>query len=76
MAVKAVKTKTRNRLVATQPPTKALEEVNIQTWMDQVENDPNAPPIAKDVVAYWRSRDKSGEPYLTVEEILLELGRE
>jgi hypothetical protein len=76
MAVKASKTKHRNgRPAAKGKRTKAQEDAAAERLMTKIENDPHSPPIAKEIVALLRERDKSGEPYLTIEQIQAELGR-
>lgn len=76
MVVKAVKVKRKTgRASANGKRKKIVEELNGEDLMTQIENDPNAPLIAKELVAILRERDKSGEPYLTIEEIQAELGR-
>lgn len=76
MVVKAVKAKRKTgRASANGKRKKIVEELNGEDLMTQIENDPNAPLIAKELVAILRERDKSGEPYLTIEEIQAELGR-
>ena len=77
MAVKALKAMQKNGRTAAKPKwVPVREEIDMEALMTEIENDPNAPMIAKDVVAYWRVRDNSGEPYLTIEQIQEELGRE
>ncbi|HMV48048.1 MAG TPA: hypothetical protein PLQ88_14015 [Blastocatellia bacterium] len=50
--------------------------MNPNTILSEIENDPNAPPIAKGLVALRRKRDQSGEPYITIEQMWKELERE
>ena len=77
MAVKAVKAKRKNGHTAAKGRRKSgLKESDVEALMTEIENDPDAPLIAKDVVAYWRVRDNSAEPYLTIEQIQEELGRD
>ena len=77
MTVKAAKAKRKHGPTsANGKRKKEREEMDIEAWMTRIESDPNAPLIAKDVVAYWRVRDRSGEPYLTIEQIQAELGRD
>lgn len=76
MAVKANKTKHRNGRPATKEKrTKAQEAADLEALLTKIENDPNAPLIAKELAALRRERDRSGEPYLTIEQIQAELGR-
>lgn len=76
MSVKANKTKPSNeRPAAKGKRTKAQEAADLEALMIKIENDPNSPLIAKEIVALLRKRDKSGEPYLTIEQIQAELGR-
>lgn len=80
MSVKTAKTKHKNgrkngRAAIKQKRTKAQEKADYEALMTRIENDPNAPLIAKEMVALARERDKSGEPYLTIEQIQAELGR-
>ncbi len=83
MAVKAGKaTKTVKAIrqnghpVAKGKRAKTKDELDYEALMARIENDPNAPPIAKVAAAYRRERDKSGEPYLTIEQIFEQLGRQ
>jgi hypothetical protein len=77
MSVKAVKAKRKNgRTVAKDKRAKAREELDVEALMTKIENDPDAPAIAKELVALRRERDKSGEPYLTIEQIMAELERD
>ena len=77
MAVKAIKArqKTGRSAATRRKRTKAQAEADFEALMTRIENDPNAPLIAKEIVAVLRERDKSGEPYLTIEQIQAELGR-
>lgn len=74
MSTKAGKAKRKNDHAA-RNGKKAQQEPDGEALMTKIENDPNAPLIAKDIVAALRERDKSGEPYLTIEQIQAELGR-
>ena len=75
-SVKAAKTIRQNgRPTVKSKSAKDKEELDYEALMTKIENDPNAPPIAKIAVAYARERDKSGEPYLTIEQIFEQLGR-
>ena len=77
MGVKAVKVKSKNgrhTSKAKRAPKQA--EQRVEALMTKIENDPNAPLMAKELVALLRERDKSGEPYLTIEQIQAELGRD
>lgn len=81
MAVKAIKAKRKTgRSAATRRKrTKAQEEADFEALLTRIENDPDAPLIAKDLVPLMRERAeraRSGEPYLTIEQIQEELGRE
>jgi len=77
MGVKAVKAKRKNgRSAGKDKRAKAREELDVEALMTRIENDPDAPPIAKDLVSLLRERDKTGEPYLTIEQIMAELERD
>ncbi len=77
MSVKTIKAKRKNRQsAAKRKRAMAQEELGLEALMTQIENDPNAPLIAKELVALRRERDKSGEPYLTIEQIMAELERD
>lgn len=76
MAVKAVKAKHNNGQPAVKGKRgKQRKAIEAEALYASIENDPNAPLIAKEVVAYRRAREKSGEPYLTIEQLWEELGR-
>lgn len=76
MAIKASKTRHSNGRPATKGKrTKVQEKIAAEALMTKIENDPQSPLIAKEIVALLRERDKSGEPYLTIEQIQAELGR-
>ena len=75
-AVKAAKAIRQNGQPAAKGKrAKSKEELDYEALLTKIENDPNAPPIAKIAAAYARERDKSGEPYLTIEQIFEQLGR-
>jgi len=77
MSVKAVKAKRKNgRSVGKDKRARAREELDAEALMREIENDPNAPAIARELVALRRERDKTGEPYLTIEQIMAELERD
>jgi hypothetical protein len=73
---KPVKAKRRNKRPSVKGKrAKTKEELEYEALMTEIENDPDAPLIAKQAVAYRLGRDKSGEPYLTIEQIFEQLGR-
>ncbi len=74
-AGKAVKPERNGRPAVKGKPVKSSKELDYEALLTKIENDPNAPPIAKIAAAYARERDKSGEPYLTIEQIFEQLGR-
>lgn len=74
MAVRAIKPKTR-RGRGKYDPLRIQTKEDAEALMAEIENDPNAPLIAKEAVAFRRQREQSGEPYLTIEQIMEELGR-
>ncbi len=77
MSVKAVKAKRKNgRPVGKDKRARAQEELDVEALMTKIENDPDAPAIARELVALMRERDKTGEPYLTIEQIMAELERD
>ncbi|HMX24781.1 MAG TPA: hypothetical protein PKC13_04070 [Blastocatellia bacterium] len=80
MAVSAAKAKRKNGTASAnenrKKAAKAAKEMNPNTILSEIENDPNAPPIAKGLVALRRKRDQSGEPYITIEQMWKELERE
>lgn len=81
MAVRANKSeataapKSKSRLTRKDDPNSIKTEADAEAWILEVENDPNASPLAKELVAFIRDRAKSGVPYLTIEQIMAELGR-
>lgn len=81
MAVRASKFKAttapkpKSRLTRKDDPNSIKTEADAEAWLLEVENDPKASPLAKELVAFIRDRAKSGEPYLTIEQIMDELGR-
>ncbi len=76
MAVKALKPKVSKANVRSKyDPHRIKTVADAEAFMVMIENDPEASPFSKEMVAFARERDKSGEPYLTIEEILAELGR-
>jgi hypothetical protein len=77
MAVRAIKPKPKNRRGrGKHDPMRIQTKEDAEALMAEIENDPNATPMAKELVALLRERDKSGEPYLTIEQIQAELGRD
>jgi hypothetical protein len=80
MSVKAVKTKRKDgSATAKRKRTIAQQEADFEALLTKIENDPDAPLIAKELVPLMRERReraKQGEPYLTIEQIQEELGRE
>jgi hypothetical protein len=80
MSVKTVKAKKKNRTgAAKKKRTKTQVESDFEARLISVENDPNAPLIARELAPLIRERmrrARSGEePYLTIEQIQEELGR-
>ncbi len=80
MSVKTVKAKKKKGTAAAKRKrTKAQEEADFEALLIKIENDPDAPPIARALAPLIRERMKcarSGEePYLTIEQIQEELGR-
>jgi hypothetical protein len=77
MSTKAVKAKRKNgRSAAKRSRTKAQEAADFEALLIRIVNDPDAPAIAKGLAALRLERNKSGEPYLTIEQIQAELGRD
>ena len=77
MSVKAAKAKHKNGQASSERKRSKAEKIaDYEALMARIENDPNAPLIAKEMVAIARQRDKNGEPYLTIEQIQAELGRD
>jgi hypothetical protein len=77
MAVRAIKPKPKTRRGRGRyDPMRIQTEADAEALMAEIENDPNATLMAKELVALLRERDKSGEPYLTIEQIQAELGRD
>ena len=77
MAVKALKASSKNGKPATRKTAVQKEaELAFAALLTQIENDPDAAPMAKGMVPFLRQRMKSGEPYLTIEQIQAELGRD
>jgi hypothetical protein len=77
MSVKTVKAKKKKgRAAVKRKRTKAQEAADFEAYLIRIINDPDAPQIAKELAALRLERDKSGEPYLTIEQIQAELGRD
>ncbi len=77
MIVKTVKAKKKKRRTAVKRKrTKAQEAADFEALLTKIVNDPDAPQIAKELAALRLERDKSGEPYITIEQMWEELGRE
>lgn len=77
MSLKTVKAKRKKGTVAAKRKrTKAQEAADFAAYLTSIINDPEAPLIAKGLAALRLERDKSGEPYLTIEQIQAELGRD
>lgn len=77
MPVKAVKAKLKNgHVMAVGKRAQKPATVDLEALYTGIENDPQAPVALKELVAYRRQREQSGEPYLTVEQILAELERD
>ena len=77
MAVKALKARPQNG----QPAPKKTQsqkaaEMAFEVLLAEIENDPNAAPMAKGMIPFLRQRMKSGASYLTIEQIQAELGRD
>ncbi len=79
MSVKTVKAKKKKGTAAAKRKrmkrTKAREAADFEAYLIGIINDPNAPLIAKEMAALRLERDRSGEPYLTIEQVQEELGR-
>lgn len=76
MAVRAVKPKAKTgRKLSKYDPNRIKTAEDAEAFLVEIENDPNATQVAKDLVAFIRKRAKSKEPYLTIEQIMAELGR-
>lgn len=78
MAVKTIKSKQKTgRSAGTKRKrTKAQEEADFEALLTRIVNDPDAPQIAKELAALRLKRDKTGAPYLTIEQIMAELERD
>lgn len=77
MSVKTFKAKRKKgRTAVKRKRTKAQEAADFEAYLIRIINDPDAPQIAKELAALRLERDKSGEPYITVEQMWEELGRE
>lgn len=77
MSVKTVKAKRKKTAAPAQRKrTKGQQAADFEAYLLSIINDPNAPEIAKGLAALRLERDKSGEPYLTIEQIQAELGRD
>ena len=77
MAVSATKAKRKNGQASDGgSPKKSAKELNPNSILSEIENDPNAPQIAKGLVALRRKRDQNGKPYITLEQMWKELERE
>lgn len=74
MAVKAMQAKNKSRQLPKR--SKKQGEPDVAALYAKIENDPNAPQALKAIVEYRRKREKTGEPYLTIEQILAELERD
>jgi hypothetical protein len=76
MSVLAAKPKVKaKRKLTKYDPHRIQTNEDAEAFLREIESDPNASTVAKDLVAFLRKRDKSGEPYMTIEEIMVELGR-
>jgi len=76
VAVKAVKPKAKTgRKLSKYDPRRIQTAEDAAAFLEEIEKDPNASAVAKELAAFLRRRDQSGEPYLTIEEIMAELGR-
>lgn len=76
MAVKALNPKTKSRqTLSKHDPHRIQTDKDAEAYLVEIESDPNASPIAKELVAFIRKRAQSKEPYLTIEQIMAELGR-
>jgi len=77
MSVKTVKAKRKKGTAAAKRKrTKAQNAAGFESLLTKIVNDPDAPQIAKELAALRLERDKSGEPYLTIEQIMAELERD
>ena len=77
MSVKTSKAKKRKvTTAAKRKRTKAQVAADFEAYLIRIINDPEAPLIARELAALRLERDKSGEPYLTIEQIQAELGRD
>jgi hypothetical protein len=77
MAVKIIKLKRKTERddAKGKKRTKAQEEADFESRLTRIINNPDSPQIAKAMAALRLKRDKSGEPYLTIEQIMAELER-
>ena len=80
MPVRAVKPAVKTKVNAVRKsarynPSRIQTAEDAEAWMVEIENDPTATAWEKELVAMMRERDKSKEPYLTIEQIMAELGR-
>lgn len=74
--VKAVKANRKNgRPTVKRKRVKTKDELDFEAQLIEIEHDPNATPMAKALAPLLRERIESGEPYLTIEQIMEELGR-
>jgi hypothetical protein len=76
MAVRAIKPQPKNRRGRGKyDPMRIQTKADAEALMAEIETDPHAPLIAKEAVAFRRQREQGDEPYLTIEQIMEELGR-
>ncbi len=76
MNTKATKAKRKNGPAALNgSQVKTQEELDFDALLTRIENDPDAHWALKEMATLRRKRDASGEPYLTIEQIMAELGR-
>ena len=76
MSTKATKAKRKNDSpVSNGKQAKTEAAARLEALLIKIENDPHAHWALKEMAALRRERDASGEPYLTIEQIMAELGR-
>ncbi len=77
MSTKAVKATRKDRRSAMkQNRTKAQEAGDLEALLIGIINNPDAPRALKQMAVLRLERDKSSAPYLTIEQIQAELGRD
>lgn len=81
MGVKTIKKRKTKPLSAVRKPARRKREdaertFDLEALLARIENDPTLSATIKEIAALRRQRDESGEPYLSIEQVLAEVGRD